>query len=155
LNAPHIATDLSTGFSKYGTVTTSRNQSGTFWYTFTGGQPTMHEGILMLAVNGTIPDDFSVHIRSSGDNWTLGTPGEENLDAPTEYNYVEGAVDQTFTKDDFIYGPQSWTPSSSAGYPIFYGEDQTDPANQFQIMFIDLNAGITGHPIKVEYSFNN
>ncbi|WP_292543303.1 PKD domain-containing protein [Methanoregula sp.] len=155
LNAPHITNDVSTGKSKYGTVFTTRNQSGTFWYTFTGGQPTMHEGILMLAVNGTIPDDFSVHIRSSGDDWALGEPGTENLDAPSEYTYVEGAVDQSFTKSDFFYGPQSWKPSSSPGYPIYSGEDQTDPANQFHLMFIDLRSGITGHPIKIEYSFNN
>ncbi len=101
----------------------------------------MAEGILMLAVNGTIPDDFSVHIRSSGDNWTPEGPSYENAELPTEWNYVEGAVDQTFTKDDFIYGPQSWKPSSSSGYPIYYGEDQTDPINQFRIMFIVLYVG--------------
>jgi len=60
------------------------NQSGTIEVRFGGGQPTMHNGVLMLAVNGTIPDDFSVHIKASGDTWTLGEPGTSNLLAPTD-----------------------------------------------------------------------
>jgi len=146
------------------TVNRSTAQSGTFYVTFGGGQDTMHDAILMLAVNGTIPDDFSVHIRSSGYNWTLpGGPGTTNLAAPAEYNYVEGAVDETFTKDDFIYGPQNWKPCSVADYPIHNGQDMSDTENTFRIMFIDLNVGhIKGlgeqegnKQLKVEYSFNN
>ncbi|MDD5143753.1 PKD domain-containing protein [Methanoregula sp.] len=147
LNALHISSGNSVS-----DITTTTNQSGTFYFTHTGGQPTMPEGILMLAVNGTIPDDFRVHIRSSGDNWTPFGPAYTNGGAPTEWNYKEGAVDQTFTKDDFIYGPQSWKPD---GYPIYYGEDQADPINQFRIMFIDLNAGKAYHNIKIEYAFTN
>ncbi|GAB6286709.1 MAG: hypothetical protein STSR0009_29120 [Methanoregula sp.] len=147
VNALHISSGTSTS-----DVTTTTNQSGTFYFTHTGGQPTVPEGILMLAVNGTIPDDFSVHIRSSGDNWTPPGPAYSNGGLPSEWNYAEGAVDQTFTKDDFIYGPQSWKPSN---YPIYYGENQTDPVNQFRIMFIDLNAGKAYHDITVEYAFHN
>ncbi|MFA6364562.1 MAG: PKD domain-containing protein, partial [Methanoregula sp.] len=151
--------------SNSGQVTRTINNSGTFWLSFNGGlaQPTMHEGILMLAVNGTIPDDFSLHIRSSGYNWTQDTAGNlyENSASPTDARYVEGALDETFNKSDFLYGPQNWKPCSSSGYPIYGGENQSDPTNQFQIMFIDLRAGalkltgIDNGDIKVEYSFNN
>ncbi|GAB6284757.1 MAG: hypothetical protein STSR0009_09570 [Methanoregula sp.] len=147
LNALHISSGTSTS-----DVTTTTNQSGTFYFTHTGGQPTVPEGILMLAVNGTIPDDFSVHIRSSGDNWTPPGPAYYNGGLPSVWNYVEGAIDQTFTKDDFIYGPQSWKPD---GYPIYYGENQTDPINQFRIMFIDLYAGKAYDNVKIEYEFHN
>jgi len=137
-------------------VTNTRNQSGTFWLDFGGGQPTMHDGILMLAVNGTIPDDFSVRIRSSGDNWTMtGGPGTSNLPAPTEYNYIEGAVDETFTKADFLYGPQIWRPCSASNYPIYNGQDMSDTGNTFQIMFIDTRVGAYTDDIKIEYSFHN
>ncbi|MFA5212926.1 MAG: PKD domain-containing protein, partial [Methanoregula sp.] len=147
VNALHISSGTSTS-----DVTTTTNQSGTFYFTHTGGQPTVPEGILMLAVNGTIPDDFSVHIRSSGDNWTPPGPAYSNGGLPSEWNYAEGAVNQTFTKDDFIYGPQSWKPFD---YPIYYGEDQADPINKFRIMFIDLNAGKAYDNIKIEYEFHN
>jgi len=147
LNALHISSGATTS-----DVTTTTSQSGTFYFTHTGGQPTVPEGILMLAVNGTIPDDFSVHIRSSGDNWTPFGPAYYNGDLPTVWNYVEGAVDQTFTKEDFIYGPQSWKPD---GYPIYYGEDEADPINQFRIMFIDLYAGKAYDSVKIEYEFHN
>ncbi|WP_292546836.1 PKD domain-containing protein [Methanoregula sp.] len=147
VNALHISSGTSTS-----DVTTTTSQSGTFYFTHTGGQPTVPEGILMLAVNGTIPDDFSVHIRSSGDNWTPPGPAYSNGGLPSVWNYVEGAVDQTFTKDDFIYGPQSWKPD---GYPIYYGEDEADPINQFRIMFIDLYAGKAYDNVKIEYEFHN
>ena len=164
LNALHITADPTV---LYGQITRTTNPSGTFWLTHTGGQKHMDEGILMLAVNGTIPDDFSIHIRSSGYNWTPANPADPsigNAADPKVFNYVDGALDQTFTKSDFIYGPENWKPCSSADYPIFDGENKTDPNNQFQIMFIDLRAGalqsssggsIDNGSIKVEYSFNS
>jgi PKD repeat protein len=143
-------------------VTTTTNQSGYFWVTHSGGQPTMAEGVLMIAVNGTVPDNFRVHIRSSGQVFSPGTPQTYNQYLPIESTYVEGAINQTFDKDDFIYGLQSWKPHSTAGYPIYVGEDQADPNNQFHLMFVDLRAGtiqdatlpINGM-MKVEYSFEN
>jgi len=142
-----------------GDIFRMRNQSGTLWAWFAGGQATMPDGILMLAVNGTIPDDFAVHIRSSGYNWTPGGPGTYNAATPTEYNYVEGAVNQTFTKSDFIYGPQIWRPCSVGDYPIYSRQDMSNTGDTFRIMFIDLNAGspraLPNSRIKVEYSFTN
>ena len=143
-----------------GQITRSANQSGKFWVTFNGGQSYMHEGILMLAVNGTIPDDFSVRIRSSGYDFVAPIPGVGNNDTISEPVYVEGAVDQTFTKEDFIYGPQIWRPFGTPDLPIYCGQDMTDTENTFQLMFIDLNLGAmkTGTDqgsIKVEYQFNN
>ncbi|MDD1694334.1 MAG: PKD domain-containing protein, partial [Methanoregula sp.] len=143
LNAPHISTEVHPGSAMYGGVYTTRDQSGSFYSTMTGGRGSYADGILMLAVNGTIPDDFSVHIKSTDDSGTIVT-------------------DETFTKNDFYYGPQLSKPSSSAGYPIFYGQDTSDTSNTFQLMFIDLNSGaayVTGGAnngaIKVEYSFTN
>lgn len=158
-NAPHISTDSSTD-NRYGQFTTTTNQSGTFWFTNTGGSGYFDNGILMIAVNGTIPDDFSVHIRSSGYNWTPATPQTNNV-APSSsaVNYESGALNQTFTKEDFYYGPQTWRPASSQ-YPIYYGQNTSDTSNTFMIMFIDLRAGVlqsgtdNGY-MKIEYSFNN
>ncbi|MDD5186810.1 MAG: PKD domain-containing protein [Methanoregula sp.] len=147
-------------------VTTTTNLSGSFWITQNGGQTSMANGILMLAVNGVIPDDFKVHIRSTGQDFDVGTPATANKYQtsilPTDIRFVEGAVNETFDKNDFIYGPQNWKPFSLASYPIFNGEDMTDPANQFQLMFIDLRTGSFQNDtlenngmIKVEYSFTN
>jgi len=155
LNAPSISDGTND------IITNTRNQSGTFWFAFAGGQTTMPDGILMLAVNGTIPDDFSVHIRSSGYNWTPPGPAMYNGGLPAEYNYIDGAVNQTFTKSDFIYGPQIWRPCSVGNYPLYNGQNMSNTEDTFQIMFIDLNAGAArglpnnGNMIKIEFSFTN
>jgi hypothetical protein len=124
----------------------------------------------MIAVNGTVPNNFRVHIRASGYRWTPVLTG----DYP-EYStltYFTGALDEYFTKDDFIYGPQIWKPCPAENYPIFDGQNMADTANTFSIMFIDLNAGILGPntlssptyvgqsvvdngSIKIEYSLEN
>jgi large repetitive protein len=151
LNAQHITGDPAVTAQ----VSVVTNQSGSFWITHTGGQATEHEAIIMLAVNGTIPDDFSVHINSSGYTWDLPWPPEYNNNQTT-YNlaYVQGAVNETFYKSDFIYGPQTWKPMASANYPIYYGQNMSDVNNTFQIMFIDLDVGVYGSA-RVDYEFHN
>jgi parallel beta-helix repeat protein len=165
LNELHISNDAD---QAYGQVSTTTNQSGVFYVTNTGGRGFDDTIVILLAVNGTIPDDFSVHIRTSGYNWT---PSSVKNEAPTEYSYVEGAVDETFTKDDFIYGPQTWKPGPGTigvpSLPLYSGQDISDETNPFQLMFIDLAVGnmypskFSGVTLenngasKVEYSFNN
>ncbi|MFA6363812.1 PKD domain-containing protein [Methanoregula sp.] len=160
LNALHISS--TTNAFSGSDITRTTNKSGSFWITFSGGQPSMPDGVLMLAVNGTIPDGFTVNIRSSGQEFDPGTPGLSNQPMPTHVTFLDGAVNETFTKSDFIYGPQNWKPCSSSGYPIYTGENQNDPINQYQIMFIDLRVGAVQNKslpnngmIKVEYSFTN
>ena len=156
VNALHVTNDPSV---KYGQVTKTSNSSGEFWFTHTGGQPNMHDAVLLLAVNGSIPDDFSVHIRSSGYDFEPPLSGTKNNNTIGPLKYVEGAVNQTFTRDDFIYGPQIWRPHRISDYPVFVDQDMSDTSNTFEMMFIDLNLGCTqtvsdGY-IKVEYEFNN
>ncbi|WP_292393573.1 NosD domain-containing protein [Methanoculleus sp. UBA303] len=152
LKAMHVTTDPE---EAYGQVTDSPDQSGTIYLTTTGGRGSNDGVILLLAVNGTIPDDFAVHIKSSGYRW--------EPDSIENAEFVEGALDETFTRDKFIYGPQIWRPAPSADYPFFYGQDMSDTENIFQFMFIDLNVGhIKGKAdmtyrgaTRVDYSFEN
>ena len=148
---------------KNGQLTTTNNQSGTFWVVFSGGIGHLDDAILMLAVNGTIPDDFSVTITSSGYTYTLAPPALSNPSTSTLTNvaWVDNALNETFYKSDFIYGPQSWKPANAANTPISYGQDAS---NNFSLMFIDLNVGafctnaydgVTNGSIQVTYSFNN
>lgn len=165
-NAVHISTDPTVGM---GQSTISRSQSGVFYATDTGGRGYQDDVILMLAVNGTIPDNFGVHIHASGYGWT---PTGVSNDAPAlgAITYHSSALDESFDKNDFIYGPQNWKPSGGdANYPIFVSEDMSDPDNAFQIMFIDTHVGMLGtnYPyggnsqftdsgaVKVEYTFTN
>ncbi len=161
LNSLHVTTNLS---DPCGQVTTTSNQSGTFYITDTGGKGLDDDAILMLAVNGTIPDDFAIHIKSSGYNWTPTSDG--GVPASDEINYMHEAVNETFTKSDFRYGPQTWKPAGSENYPVHYGQNVSDCGNTFKLMFIDLNAGVLGTSsdlsnltdggaIKVEYSIEN
>jgi hypothetical protein len=165
LNALHIST---TPLEPYGQVTTSTDQSGTFYFTDTGGRGFFDDLILMVAVNGEVPDDFRIHVRSSGYQWT--PTGELNQPpAPGDLRYVNGAIDQTFTRDQLVYGPQSWKPAGSTSpmsYPIFYGQETSDPATRARIMFIDLRVGALGANsglanltdngfAKIEYSIEN
>jgi PKD repeat protein len=169
LNALHLTTDPSLS-ANYGQVTISTAQSGVFYMSDTGGRGWDDDGVLMVAVNGTVPDNFRLHIRSSGYRWTpVPTGSYPTYDGIT---YVPGAVDEYFTKSDFLYGPQIWKPCPAAAYPIVDGQDMADATNTFSIMFIDLKAGILGTgtlgqssfagktvtdngSIRVEYTFEN
>ncbi len=160
MNPIQISTDPN---NKAGTKTNSTSQSGTFWIVFSGGIGHLDDAILLLAVNGTIPDDFSVTITSSGYTYTLAPPALSNpsTSSLTNVAWVDNALNETFYKDDFLYGPQSWKPTNSVNYPIYEGQD---PSNNFSLMFIDLDVGafctnaypgVTDGSIKVTYSFNN
>jgi PKD repeat protein len=161
----HVSNDVD---QNIGQVSTSPYQSGVFYITNTAGRGYCDDVILLLAVNGTIPDDFWVRIKSSGYEWT---PSSVTNQLPTQYQYVEDAMDETFTKNDFIYGPQTWKPGPGrygvATLPLFSGLDVSDTTNTFQLMFIDLAVGNmypsrfsgatleNNGAVKVEYSFHN
>ncbi|RZB29021.1 MAG: hypothetical protein AEth_01625 [Candidatus Argoarchaeum ethanivorans] len=158
LNSLHVTNDTSI---PDGQVTTTSTQSGTFYITDTGGKGFKDNAIFMLAVNETISDAFAIHIKSSGYNWTP-TPGDVAPESG-EINYINEAVNETFTKSDFMYGPQTWKPSKSKNYPLYYGQDMSEESNTFKLMFIDLNVGVLGMNnslidngfVKVEYSIEN
>ncbi|TAJ44552.1 NosD domain-containing protein [Methanofollis fontis] len=167
LNELHITADAA---DAQGQVTTSSDQSGVFYVSNTGGRGFDDEIVLLLAVNGTVPDDFAVHIKTSGYTWT---PSAVTNQIPTNYTYVEGAVDETFTKEDFLYGPQTWKPGPGnpepylpPGLPLYEYQDVADTSDNFSLMFIDLDVGnmypskfgtsLTDNgAAKVEYSFEN
>ena len=165
-NAVHIANDSSYTLN-YGGSTNTTNQSGIFYITDTGGRGYQDDGVLLLAVNGTIPDNFVLHLTASGYYWT--PTGAMNA-APTLSAINYGiTLDETFTKSDFLYGPQNWKPTGgNANYPICIGQNMSNSSNMFYLMFIDLHAGILGsnYPggdsqfinngaIKINYSFEN
>ncbi|EJG07785.1 parallel beta-helix repeat protein [Methanofollis liminatans DSM 4140] len=168
LNELHITADAD---NAYGQVTTSSDQSGVFYVSNTGGRGFDDAIVLLLAVNGTVPDDFAVHVKTSGYTWT---PSSVTNQVPMNYTYIEGAVNETFTKEDFLYGPQTWKPGPGKaepylppGLPLYEYHDVTDTSNTFSLMFIDLDVGnmypskFSGATLtdnggaKVEYSFEN
>jgi hypothetical protein len=165
VNALHITTNAD---DPYGQVTTTEEASSEFFLSDTGGRGFFDDMILMVAVKGEVPDDFSLQVKASGYRWTPTEvlnmpPAIENI------TYIEGSIDDTFTKEDFIYGPQSWKPAGNndpMNYPIYFEQDMSDPSNQFHIMFIDLNAGLLGPNslltgltdngmIRLDYSIDN
>ncbi|WP_083523355.1 outer membrane protein assembly factor BamB family protein [Methanofollis ethanolicus] len=160
LNALHISTDPAANF---GQVTVSENQSGTFYATDSGGKHYEDEIILMVAVNGTVPDDFRLRVKADGYTWT---PNPVSNQAPPldTVTYQPVALDEVFTKEDFRYGPQIWKPTGNGfDYPIYFGQDMNDTSNTFQMMFIDLNAGVLAPnadlenrgAVRINYSFEN
>lgn len=175
LNAIHIASGASSG-ENYGDITTTTSQSGTFYLTDTGGRGYQDEAILLVAVKGNIPDNFAIHIRSSGYSWTP-TGVKDTPPTKTQITYRSGAVDQTFTRSQFVYGSQTWKPAglnSPSDFPLYYGQDTSDTSNSFKLMFVDLGAGLLGSntktasadaidvatltdmgAVKVEYSIEN
>ena len=139
LNQLHISTD-STPAGAFGQVTTrnisTSSTSGTFWVTTTGGRGYDDDVILMFSLVGAISDAFSLKIRSSGYQWTPS-------DAVVNPVYKAGAVDEIFTKADFIYGPQTAKPGPGNAWvlPFYSGQNINDPSTAQYLMFIDLNVG--------------
>ncbi|MDD5143752.1 PKD domain-containing protein [Methanoregula sp.] len=154
LSAIHISTDPADTSNK---VTITNSQSGTFYIT---GDSYEDEVVLLLAVNGTIPDDFTARIKTSGYTWTP----TGSAPASGSYTYQSTALDQTFTKADLFYGPQSWKPTQgNADYPLFKGEEMDSPASQYRLMFIDTRSGLLSSSpglknngaVRVDYAFTN
>ncbi len=158
LNALHVSTDPAVNF---GQVTTTASQSGTFYATDSGGKGYEDDILLLVAVNGTVPDDFRLHVTADGYGWT---PNPISNRAPETYTYQPVSLDETFTKDDLVYGPQIWKPTGNGfDYPIYFGQDLNDTANTFRLMFVDLNAGVlrpntsleSQGAVRINYSFEN
>jgi hypothetical protein len=139
-NALHISTSPE---EPYGQVMVTGNQSGTFYVTDTGGKAYEDDVILLIAVNGTMPEDFRIKIISDGYTWVPNTISNRAPDKNTVH-YATGAADETFIAADFIYGPQTWKPCGGPGYPLYDGQDPADSTNTFRLMFVDLNVGVLG-----------
>lgn len=130
------------------------SDSGYFYITDTGGQGRKDNAILLLGVNGTVPEGFSVTITASGYVW------DDNDYANATYQAEN--FEETFTRDDFIYGLQDWRPPSTKNLPLYSGSSG-DMDYDSQLMFIDLYTGILGYDsgkqysgmLKVDYEFTN
>ncbi len=126
--------------------TTSTNASGTLYVTNTGGRGFDNDIILLVSVKGPISDDFSLHITSGGYTWTPSPVGSTNPGIASDVAHVTG-IDETFTKNDFLYGPQVKKPAPDAtgqgqgNLPLFVGQDTTDNSTAEYLMFIDLYVG--------------
>ncbi len=167
LNEIHVTTDPGTVSGQVtASVAHATDPSGTFYITNTGSAGMSDDLVLLLAVNGTIPDDFSVTLRSSGYAWT---PNSTVDGPPDDYSHYDGVIEETFTKADFLYRPQTWKPGPGTldvppYLPLYYGQDQND-GQTYQLMFIDLGVGALNPTVfsgltdsgaaKVEYTFHN
>ena len=168
LNTLHITDDYA---DAEGQVTTTANMSGSFYVTDTGGMTYKDEIILLLAVNGSVNENFSVNLRCNGYQWIPNaTPHTPPLES--EVAYVKDCLNADFTKDDFlVYNgkniKQNWKIFNLSDYPLYYGQDVSDTDNAFKLMFVDLNAGVlnadrlgysslkNGGSVKVNYEFQN
>ncbi|WP_236610359.1 PKD domain-containing protein [Methanosphaerula palustris] len=170
LNELHLTNDANVAS---GQVTTTGAQNGTFYVTNTGGRGFDDDIILLVSVKGPIPDNFGIHLTSNGYVWTPAAAGAYNPTAPTDSSYVTG-IDQTFSKADFIYGPQTWKPGPHQGsadlvtpyLPLYTGQDINDASTAQYLMFVDLKAGnvkqgvipsatLNNGALKVDYSITN
>ena len=146
LNQLHITTDSTPG-GVNGQVTTkstaSSSASGAFWVSTTGGRGSNDAIILMVSVQGAVPNDFSMTIKSSGYQWTPTA----NQTVGSDIHYVAGALQETFSRSDFLYGPQTAKPGPGNDWvlPFYSGQDINDPATASYLMFIDLYVGNTSN----------
>lgn len=77
-----------------------------------------------------------------------------NREASTTHSGYQ--LDETFTADDFNYGPQTWAPYASR-MPLIPGAD-VNGNKAFYLMFVDLNAtsnlNSTFPRVQVDYVFS-
>lgn len=135
-----------TGGSVQNIASTSSTPSGSFYITNSGGRGFDNDLILALAMSGPIPDNFAVHVTSHGYTWTPAASGVYSPATSTIIGktYIQG-LDETFTKQDFVYGPQTVRPGPKGSLPIFSSENGVSPnpvpTTAASLMFIDLNVG--------------
>ncbi len=162
LNSLHLTTIPE---EPYGQVTTTNRQMGTVYISYTGGRGFNDKIILMIAVNGTISDNFAMHLTSSGYQWDP-TPIVNIGPTYEDLTYVESAAVTILTATDFRYASQTWKPAGIENYPLYYGQDTTETSNGFAILFFDtkagtlgVNSGLTGlrdqGAVKIVYEFEN
>ena len=152
----HISTSPD---SPGGSTSLTKSQTGVFYVTYTGDRGFQDDIILMLAINGTVSDDFALDISASGNKWTPSDTGEK------PESIASSSINRAFAKADFTYGLQNWKPAAgNMNYPLFSGEDMNETCNTFRVMFIDLKLGVLGSgyeetgnkgAIRVDYSFTN
>jgi hypothetical protein len=159
-----------TGAAHVNSVSTADNTyTGRIYLYDDGGRGFTDNTILLLSVKGPIADDFSVKIKSSGYTWTPATAGVYNPTFPTTHatgtvgttspyiglpiqgvglTYQPEVLNETFTKADFIYGPQVYRPGPGTlgtwSLPFYPSQTVSDPTSQEYLMFIDLKAGPLG-----------
>jgi len=168
-NALHITYDPINVIS--GHLNQSEGPTGTFWLTDTGGRGFDDDAILLIAVNGSAQNltDFNITITSAGYQWTpTGQVNQIPEFEIVEEGYTNAALNQRiFTSADFfnftnasIPSPgeqveQSWKLSTSANYPLLFGENVADTTtNNFKFIFVDLKVGILGTGTNSTYYTN-
>jgi hypothetical protein len=140
LNQLHVTTDNTPG-GVSGQVTSrttaTGSSSGSFYVSTTGGRGYNDDIILGISLQGPISNNFSITVQSSGYQWTPSTLGVVN---PV---YNASALNETFTKGDFVYGPNTAKPGPGTGFvlPFYSGQNINDPATAQLLMFVDLNVG--------------
>lgn len=145
LNEMHITSNSSLAFGDITHLTSpATSASGTFYITNTGGRGFDDNLILLLSVTGTVSNSFSVNIKSSGYSWSLPPGGTYQPTVPTDAEYASG-INETFTRGDFQYGPQTMKPGPGAlgvwSLPLYYEQNVNDSSSDSYLMFIDLYVG--------------
>ncbi|WP_319643240.1 PGF-pre-PGF domain-containing protein [Methanovulcanius yangii] len=158
LNSLHLAQSAD---SVTGEPSVTDAQSGTFYVTSSAEKDFWDELVLMVAVGGDVPADFTLALNASGYVWTAATDGSQPDHSSA--TYTPGALDESFGKADLFYGPQYWKPTGNADpYPIYHGQDMTDTTDNFSVMFVDLNCGLLHNStltnngfVQIDYAFTN
>lgn len=149
LNALHISNDPK-NITK-GQFTTTSATSGTFWITDTGGRGYHDDALLLIAVNGTTPlttRNFTVHITSSGYNWTPTGDGLLPPEGVPVYN-ASALNNVAFSTGNFLLNSSTpidtyWRPSTQSTFPVFYNEYMNFNPNNFRFILVDLKVGVIG-----------
>jgi hypothetical protein len=155
LNALHITNSIG---SPDGAVVNTQNSSGTFYLSDTGGRGWDDDGILMIAVNGSMASlaNLSIHISSSGYQWKPVVTGSYPAYNNTTYN--ASTLSETFVASDFNSNTtgynSTWKPCPTANYALYEGQN-TSNTTEFHIIFVDLNAGIIGQGTQSQTDWTN
>lgn len=139
LNALHITNSAS---ARYGQVTNTSSTTGTFFMSDTGGRGWDDDGVLMIAVNGSI-DNLAITINASGYVWTPVTTG--SYPAYNNTHYLS-TLNETFNASDFSGNNgyiSTWKPCPTSDYALYEGQD-VSTSSDFHIIFVDCKAGIIG-----------
>lgn len=147
-NTPRITDNNAT---PNGVIHTGSDLNGSFFISDTGGKGYLDEAILLIAVNESVPSNFTLHLTAAGYKFASHAPSSSPNESQVGV-FNSNAFNYTFTASNFLksgtsYIKQNTKPGTDSidniNRMLFNGEDELSEPD-YHLIFVDLNTSVVG-----------